>query len=209
MQVFALTGGFGSGKSSVARHWRARGLPVVDADELARRAVARGEPVLEAIARAFGPEMLQADGTLDRRALAGRVFGDTLARERLNQLVHPRVRALAQAEFAKISATGAPLACYEVPLLFETGQQERYRPVVVVSLSEATQLERAMLRDGATLEQVRARIKSQLPLADKVARADYVIDNEGTLSATEAAADRVLSAVCRDLSVDPGAYAGS
>lgn len=190
----------------VAQHWRSLGLPVVDADQLARDAVAPGQPALAEISEAFGAGVLRPDGSLDRAALAERVFEDPEARARLNQLVHPQVRSLAQARFSEVEASGAPLACYEVPLLFETGQAEAYRPVVLVSVSEATQLLRAMSRDGAEPEAVHARIRSQLPLAAKAAQADYVIDNEGTPAVTRTLADAVLRAVCLDTGVDPSRY---
>ena len=206
MRVFALTGGIGSGKSTVAQYWRSRGLAVVDADQLARDVVAPGQPALARIVEAFGPGLLRPDGSLDRGALAERVFEDEEARQRLNQLVHPQVRSLAQVRFAEVEARGAPLACYEVPLLFETGQADAYRPVVLVSASEATQLARAMSRDGAEPDAVRARIQSQLPLAVKAAQADYVIDNEGTPAATRTLADAVLRAVCLETGVDPSHY---
>lgn len=206
MRVFALTGGIGSGKSTVARYWRSLGLMVVDADQLARQAVAPGSPALAQIVDVFGQDVLHPDGTLDRGVLATKVFGDTSARERLNQLVHPEVRRLARAEFRKLEQGGTPLACYEVPLLFETGQAEAYRPVVLVSVSEATQLARTVGRDGTTPEATRARIQSQLPLATKAQQADYVIDNEGSLDNTRAQARTVLQAVCRDMGIDGSLY---
>lgn len=206
MRVFALTGGIGSGKSTVAAYWRELGLPVVDADQLARQAVAPGEPALERIATAFGREVMNLDGTLNRSALAARVFGDAPARARLNQLVHPEVRRLAQAEFAALEERGEPLACYEVPLLFETGQADAYRPVVLVSVSETTQLARTLGRDGGDPEAAKARIQSQLPLATKAKQADHVIDNEGTPDQTRSQARAVLAAVCRQLGVDAVRY---
>jgi dephospho-CoA kinase len=206
MRAFALTGGIGSGKSTVAAYWRSLGLPVIDADQLARQAVAPGEPALAAIASAFGHELLNDDGTLDRSALAARVFGDADARTRLNQLVHPDVRRRAQAEFAALRERGEPLACYEVPLLFETGQADAYRPVVLVSVSEATQLARTLQRDGGNPETARARIQSQLPLAVKVLQADYVIDNEGSPDDTRLRARAVLEAVCDACGVDASRY---
>src|SRR5690606_37853082 len=108
-------------------------------------------------------------------ALGRIVFGDPAARRALEAIVHPRVQQAAAQELARIAATGQELACYEVPLLFETGQQDAYRPVVVVAVDERTQLERAMERDGLTTDEARARLAAQMPLAEKVARADYVI----------------------------------
>lgn len=206
MHVFGLTGGIGSGKTSVARHWRARGLPVVDADDLARQAVAPGQPALAQIVGRFGGDVLHADGSLNRAALAARIFGDSALRDQLNRIVHPEVRRLARERFRALEEQGAPLACYEVPLLFETAQQEAYRPVVLVSVPAAIQRERASARDGSSPEAIQARIDSQMPLEEKAERADYVIDNGGSWSATRAAADQVLSAICIQLGVDPARF---
>ena len=206
MHVFGLTGGIGSGKSTVARHWRSRGLPVVDADELARGAVGPGSALLAEVVSHFGTGVLQPNGELNRGALARLVFDDSQARQALNALVHPEVRRLAHERFAALADQQVPLACYEVPLLFETGQADRYRPVVVVTAAETTRIARAMARDGVSAEAVRARIRSQLPLADKATAADYVIDNEGRIPETEARADCVLRAVCEQLGVSPKAF---
>lgn len=195
LRVFSLTGGIASGKSTVAGHWRSLDLPVVDADELARRVVAPGTPGLAAVVERFGPSVLDENGGLDRGALGRIVFGDPAARRALEAIIHPRVQEAAREEFARIAATGERLACYEVPLLFETGQHTVYRPVVVVTVDEPTQLERAMQRDGLTAEEARARIAAQMPLAEKVAKADYVIDNTGPLAATLEDAERVLASI--------------
>jgi dephospho-CoA kinase len=206
IRVFGLTGGLGSGKSSVAAHYRARGLAVIDADALARSVVAPGSPGLSEITAAFGRAMLQPDGSLDRARLARHVFGDAAARERLEQITHPRIQALRDAEVAALAAAGEPLACYEVPLLFEKGLERGLRPVVVVVVPEELQIERAMRRDNAPEAQVRARLAAQLPLAEKARRADHVIDNSGALSATLSAADDVLRRVCAELAVDASRY---
>ncbi len=204
--IFGLTGGIGSGKSTVAAHFRQRGVDVVDADQLAREAVAPGSAALDAIVAEFGPEMQLPDGHLNRPALAARVFGDDAARKTLNQLVHPRVRELARARFQELEARGVPLICYEIPLLYETHQAENYRPVVVVESSEATQLRRAMQRDGASEAEVLARIRAQLPLREKAARADYVIHNDGPKPQTYAQADAVLRSLCDIAGVEPARY---
>lgn len=204
LRVFALTGGIASGKSTVARHWRSLGLPVVDADELSRRVVAPGTPGLAAIVERFGPSVIDDGGALDRGALGRIVFGNPAARRELEAIVHPRVQQAAAEELARIAATGRELACYEVPLLFETGQQDAYRPVVVVAVDEATQLERAMQRDGLGAGEARARIAAQMPLAEKVARADYVIDNSGPIPSTLESARRVLEAIRRETDDAPG-----
>ncbi|KYG04368.1 dephospho-CoA kinase [Sorangium cellulosum] len=193
--LFGLTGGLGSGKSTVAARFRAQGLPVIDADALARDVVAKGTEGLAEVVRAFGPEVLAPDGSLDRARVAAIVFDDPDKRRRLNAIVHPRIGALLLERAAEIEARGEPLACYEAALLVENGLADAFRPLVVVAVPEAVQLARAMARDGATEEQVRARLAAQLPLADKVAVADHVIDNAGDRAATERQADEVLAAI--------------
>jgi dephospho-CoA kinase len=150
--------------------------------------------------------MLLSDGNLDRAALGALVFQDPEARQRLNAIVHPRVRELAKSRFAELGAAGDPLACYEVPLLVETGQVEAYRPVVVVSCSEARQLERLQRRDGISEEAALKRVRSQTPLEDKVRVADYVIDNEGTVGQALERATQVLGAICEWVGVAAGRY---
>lgn len=206
LHLFGLTGGIGSGKSTVARRFRARGLPVIDADELAREVVAPGTPGLAAIVERFGAEVLAPDGTLDRKLVASRVFGDEEARRALNAITHPRVGALSVERAQALDARGEPLACYEVPLLFEGRLAEALKPIVVVTTSVATQTSRAMARDGATAEEVEARIRAQMPLAEKEHLADYVIDNSGPLSSTLARADEVLDLICNRFGIDPERY---
>lgn len=193
LRVFGLTGGIGSGKSTVAALLRERGVPVVDADELAREAVAPGSQGLAEVVASFGPEVLDASGALDRKRLAAVVFGDEAARKRLNAITHPIVRQLSQQRFAELDRQGHELAAYDVPLLFEVGLDQVLKPVVVVYASEATQLERVMRRDGSSADQARARIRAQLPLTDKRARADHVIDNDGSPGELAAQVDRVLA----------------
>lgn len=204
--VFGLTGGIGSGKSSVGRHFASRGLPVIDADVLAREAVAPGSPALNELVAEFGEAILDQGGALDRKALAAQVFGNETARQRLNQITHPRVRQLSVERFQSLDAAGEPLACYEVPLLFESGLADAMRPVVVVSVPRELQLSRSMARDSATREEIQARIDSQLPLTEKEQRADHVIDNSGELSDTLSRADQALRAICVALSIDPARY---
>jgi dephospho-CoA kinase len=206
IRVFGLTGGIGSGKSTVAARFRERGLPVIDADELAREAVLKGSPGLGEIVAEFGAEVLDTNGELDRKKLADVVFADEAARKQLEQITHPRVRALSLERVQALAAEGQPLACYEVPLLIETGLADVLRPLVVVSVDEATQVARTVGRDAASEAQVRARIAAQLPLAKKAEMADHVIDNSGPLAATRARADEVLDAICASLGVDPARY---
>jgi dephospho-CoA kinase len=192
LRVFGLTGGIGSGKSSVAALLRERGVPVVDADELAREVVAPGTPGLAEIGRVFGPQVIGADGRLDRKRLGALVFSDAEARKRLNAITHPLVRALSQERFAQLAQQGVTLAGYDVPLLFEVGLDAVLRPIVVVAASEAAQLGRILARDELTEAEARARIAAQLPLAEKQRRADHVVDNNGSLADLPAQVDRLL-----------------
>lgn len=165
---------------------------MVDADELARQAVEPGSAGLAEVVSAFGRSILLPDGNLDRRQLGARVFADEAARKRLNSMVHPRVRELAQQRFAALEQAGVTLAGYDVPLLFEVGLEQSLRPVVVVATSAASQLERILQRDSITPDEARARIAAQLSLADKRARADYVIENDGSLTELAARVDELL-----------------
>ena len=192
LRVFGLTGGIGSGKSTVAALLRERGVPVLDADELAREALAPGSPGLAEVAQAFGPGVLDSQGHLDRKRLAAIVFRDQEARKRLNGITHPLVRRISQERFAELEALGVTLAGYDVPLLFEVGLDQVLRPVVVVATSEATQLERILSRGGLSREQAEARIAAQLPLAEKRARADHVIENDGSRAELAAQVDSLV-----------------
>ena len=206
--MFGLTGGIGSGKSTVAARFRERGLPVIDADELARAVVARGTPGLSDVVRELGPEFLTEQGELDRKKVAALVFFDPGARRKLNRITHPRVAELSAERMQELARRGDPLACYEVPLLVEAGLSEMLRPLVVVRADPRTQIRRTMARDGATEDEARARVLSQMPIDDKAKLADYVVDNEGTREATLERADEVLDSICRSLGVDPDRYPG-
>ncbi len=197
MLVFGLTGGLASGKSTVAARLRAQGVPVIDADQLAREVVAPGTPGLAAVVDAFGPSVLLPDGSLDRAAVAALVFSDPEKRRRLNAIVHPLIGAASAARLAELSARGEPLACYEAALLVENGLADAFRPLVVVAVAEDVPVARALARDAATEEQARARIQAQLPLAAKVAAADHVIDNGGSREDTERQTDEVLEKIRR------------
>ena len=207
LRVFGLTGGIGSGKSAVAAHWRARGLPVVNADELARVAVQPGSDALRQIIDYFGPDIVDAGGNLDRARLGGIVFSDTEARRVLDGIVHPAVRKLAGARFAEVAKRGEPLACYEVPLLYEVGLERTYTPVVVVNAPEALRRPRLAARDGLGQSQIDARIAAQMPLSEKVRRADYVIENDGSLAQLHERSDAILEALCDTLALDSKLYA--
>jgi dephospho-CoA kinase len=207
VQVFGLTGGLASGKGVVSARFAARGVPVINADELARDVVRPGTPGLAAIAAEFGAEVIAQNGELERRRLGQRVFGDPAARKRLEAITHPRIHAAMAERVAELAARGEALACYEAPILVELGRADAVRPLVVVAADTETQVARAMQRDGLPEAEVRARIAAQLPLEEKVRVADYVIHNDGQLEETRAAADRVLDAIAAEFSIPPERYA--
>ena len=205
MHLFGLTGGIASGKSTVAARLRARGVPVIDADELAREVVAPGTPGLAAVVEAFGTSVLAPDGSLDRKALATVAFADPAARKRLEAITHPRITQLSMERAAELERAGEPLGCYEAALLVENKVADAFRPLVVVACPEEMQIERLVAR-GSTRDDAVARIRAQKPLAEKTAAADHVIDTTGTLEDNARRTDEVLRAICQELDVDPKRY---
>ncbi len=187
--LIGLTGGIACGKSTVADALRARGAVIVDADQVARDVVAPGTPGLAAVVEAFGEGVLDADGRLDRAALGARVFGDEMARRRLEGILHPLIAQESMVQLQTAAATGAPLVVYDAALLVESGRADLFRPLVVVSAPEAVQRERLMARDGLERPAAEARIAAQMPVAEKAAVADHVVDNGGDRAATEAQID--------------------
>ena len=198
MKVVGLTGGIGSGKSTVAKMFAARGAVVIDADRLARAAVAPGTPGLKAVIDRFGAEYLTSEGALDRRKLGRHVFENAEALAALNEIVHPEVARLSLAEREAAAASGARVVMYDVPLLYENGLDAAYSPIIVVAVRPDVQRSRIRSRDPLSDEEIEARIAAQMPLDQKVARADYVIDNNGDLASTERQVDEVFEALTRD-----------
>jgi len=190
-----LTGGIGSGKSEVSRRLAARGAIVVDADLLAREVVAAGSDGFAEVVAAFGPDVVGADGELDRAALGRQVFGDRAARHRLEQIVHPRVRLRAAEIEAEIEAGMQPavgadmVVVHDVPLLVETGQQGDFDVVVVVDASDEVRLDRLVPGRGMDPDEARGRIASQAGRAERLAAADLVVGNGGDMVDLDAAVD--------------------
>lgn len=182
--IVGLTGGIGAGKSTVARFFEELGVPIVDADQVAREVV---EPLTEGLAEvvaAFGESVLDDDGALDRAKLGKRIWGDDEARARLESILHPRIGARSMQKLSALAGEGHPYAMYEAALLVENGSHRMMGALVVVAVDEATQLARVRARDDLDEEAIRARIASQLPQVEKVALADYVIENDGSLEDT-------------------------
>jgi len=183
MLLVGLTGGIGSGKSTVARMLADRGASVLDADAFARDAIALGTPGFDRAVALFGPEVVRADGDLDRGRIASEVFADAERRRALEAIVHPEVRRLIAEGVAGHVGT-SHVVVLNSPLLIETGSDRDCEVVVVVSARPETQIARSVAR-GMDEADARARLAVQLPLGDKVERADVVLDNEGTLEALE------------------------
>lgn len=179
--VVGVTGGIATGKSAVVEQFRQLGAAVISADELAREIVRPGEEALAQLVARFGQDILQADGTLDRKALAEIIFADPAARQDLNQITHPAIARLAAARIASLQRQGEALVIYEAPLLFEAGAESRVDRVLVVTAPAEVQRRRLMARDGLDDQAAQARITAQMPLADKVRRADFVVENAGSI----------------------------
>lgn len=190
MLLVGLTGGIGSGKTTVARMLERRGAVVFDADVLARKAVEPGTPGFKAVVERFGASVLAPGGDLDREALASIVFADPAARRDLEAIVHPEVRRMF-AEACEAYRDTDAVVVFSAPLLVETGMHTAFDVLIVVSTTERTQIERLMRGRGMSEAQIRARIAAQAPLEEKAAVADILIDNEGTLEELEAQVDRV------------------
>ena len=190
--VIGLSGGIGSGKSTVSRMFRELGATVIDADAIVHELQAPGMPIVEELAQEFGREILDATGALDRKALGALVFADEAARLRLNQIVHPQVGAEFARRLAAAIEAKAPFVVLDIPLLFEgresgkgSAASRKVETTVVVWVPEAVQLERQIARDRCTREDALQRIRAQLPLDRKRELADHVIDNSGSLADTE------------------------
>jgi dephospho-CoA kinase len=191
-RVVGLTGGIGSGKTTVARMLEKRGATLIDADAIVHELQAPGAPLLDEIAEAFGSEVIDASGALDREALGAIVFADPEARRRLERIVHPKVGAEVARRLADAHSAGVPLLVLDIPLLFEgraagsggTSSLE-FDATIVVWVPRKIQIERQVEREGYGRDEAERRIRAQLPLDEKRRLADFTIDNSGSLEETE------------------------
>lgn len=190
MRRIGLTGGIGSGKSTVASLLQERGAIVIDADSIARELVEPGEPALEALVTEFGPRILTESGTLSRGELAKLAFSDPEATKRLNAIMHPLIRAESA---RRLEVAAAAVVVYDMPLLVETKQQDLVDTVVVVDIPESLQVERSVTMRGLDREDVERRMQMQASREERLALADYVIDNSGSLGELKAAVDGLWS----------------
>lgn len=192
MLKVGLTGNIASGKSAVAAEWQRLGAAVIDADALAREAVAPGTPGLAAVVAAFGDGVLRADGTLDRAALRGIVFADPVARARLESIVHPGVARLRAEREAALEQAGEPLVINVIPLLFEVGLEDAFDEIVLVDAPESVRRRRLVELRGLDEREAARMIEAQMPAEAKRGRATFVIENRGTLEELRTAARAVL-----------------
>lgn len=188
--ILGVTGNIASGKSSVCRELARRGAVVVDADQLAREVVEPGSAVLKQLVSIFGEDILETNGSLDRQCLGDLVFTDPAAREHVNAITHPAIAALSVKRLQELRDT-APLVVYEAPLLYEVGAERRVDKVLLVTVAPEVQLARLMARDGLDEQSARQRIAAQMPQEQKIARADYLIDNSASREETIAQVERL------------------
>lgn len=184
MRRVALTGGIATGKSHVLAQLAKLGAPTIDADKLARDVVAPGTPGLKAVVDRFGEDVLDQMGGLDRRKLGAIVFSDPVARRDLEEIIHPAVRGAIDEWYASLGEVPAGFAVADIPLLYETARQREFDAVIVTACDTNTQLTRIMARDGISEAEARARIAAQLPMSEKIRRADYVINTDGSFDET-------------------------
>ncbi|WP_447408102.1 dephospho-CoA kinase [Weissella confusa] len=193
MFKLGLTGGIATGKSTVSNHFKELGIPVLDADVVAREVVEPGQPALADIVAEFGDEMLLPDGSLNRKALGAVVFGNPEKLAKLNHFTHPRVQASMRAQADAYAKAGVPLIVLDIPLLLEGKNAAGADAVMVVTVPADVQQERLMARNQLSADDARKRMNSQMPMAEKEQLADYVIDNSGTIAETYEQVDAVLA----------------
>ncbi|WP_242145543.1 MULTISPECIES: dephospho-CoA kinase [unclassified Bacillus cereus group] len=190
--VIGLTGGIASGKSTVSQMLRECNIPVIDADIVAREVVEQGKPAYNKIVEVFGKEILQEDGELNRQKLGSIVFHNEEKRMQLNGIAHPAVRKEMNEQKDRYINEGVQAVVLDIPLLFEGKLTNLVDHVLVVAVSPRVQLERLMKRNGFSEEEAKARIHSQMPLAEKITLGDKVIYNDGTIAETKGQLERIL-----------------
>lgn len=180
MKIIGLTGGIGSGKSTVARSLQEHGFPIVDADLIAREIVEPGQPALAELAKEFGADILNADGSLDRGLLASRAFTNKDTTQRLNNITHPRINQRTQELFDEARENGAEAVIYDMPLLIDKGLHKDMDATIVVHAAEHVRLERLTTKRGLDVDDVRRRINAQIDDETRKQHADILLDNNGT-----------------------------
>lgn len=195
MRIIGLTGNIAAGKSAVAQRLAALGAPLIDADQLAREAVAPGSPALRAIGQRFGAAVLASDGSLDRAALRRVVFADSAAREALNAIVHPEVALRRERAVAEHRAAGAGIVICDIPLLFEAGLESTVDSIVLVEAPVEVRRERLIRHRALSADEADAMIAAQIPSEAKRVRAQFIIENAGTRAELDAKVDALWAAL--------------
>ena len=193
MSVYGLTGGIGSGKSTVANIFQESGIPVVLADDVGRQLAAKGSDGLAEIVNSFGIDILDATGELDRRRLGTLIFNNPDRRRHLEGILHPRVRDLSRELFRNLEQAGNQIVIYESALLYETQRHTEMRGVILVTASEKQRIARVRSRDGSDEEDVRKRIRAQLNEEEKRGLADHIVDNSGDLQTLQGNVSRLIA----------------
>lgn len=193
--ILGLTGGIATGKSTVTAMLRERGIPVIDADQIAREVVEPGKPAYEAIVRHFGRDILLENGQLDRKKLGEVVFSDEAERQKLNAIVHPEVRRVMRQEAEVAEENGAQIVFMDIPLLYESKLQYLVEKIVVVYAPSDMQLARMMERDELDEEQAKKRLRAQFPIDQKKLEADFLIDNSQSREETQRQVEELLTVI--------------
>lgn len=193
MKWVGLTGGIASGKSTVVQSLRKHQIPIVDADELAKMVVAPGSPGLKSVVHEFGSEVLSADGSLNRRILGQRVFGNKERLDKLQSILHPLIRIEVDKIKKDLEQKGCALAIYDIPLLFESQAQDQFDLIVVVTCSLEQQRQRMAARDELSAKEIEDRLAAQLPLEVKEKEADFIVHNDGDLKNLQVEIQKLLS----------------
>ncbi|GAE27913.1 dephospho-CoA kinase [Halalkalibacter wakoensis JCM 9140] len=190
--LIGLTGGIASGKSTVSSIIKSKGIPIIDADQIAREVVEPGSKTLQEIVKHFGQGILNEDGTLARKKLGAIIFNQPKERQTLNQMIHPAVRQRMQEQKEKFMEAGEKTIVFDIPLLYESDLFHLVEKVLLVYVDETTQLRRLMQRDQAGEDDAKSRMASQMPLVQKRERADAIIDNSGTIEETIKQLENIL-----------------
>ncbi|MCT0485767.1 dephospho-CoA kinase [Weissella paramesenteroides] len=199
MFKLGLTGGIATGKTTISNYLKTKGIPVLDADEYARKVVEPGTPGLTDIVNTFGKQVLQSDGSLNRKLLGQIIFNDMTARQKLNGITHPRIQQMMTDELQKLAKDKTPLVNLDIPLLLENHNIAGADAIMVVTVPESIQLNRLMQRNNLTKEEAQRRIDAQMPLSEKEKLADFIVDNSGTIANTLTQVDKVIQNITESI----------
>ncbi len=193
MKIIGLTGGIGSGKSTVSEYLASKGIKIVDADKISHEMMENGSSLLEELAIAFGDEIINSDGSLNRRELARLAFATEEGKNLLNRITHKEISKRVDRQIAELKKSNERIIFFDAPLLFEAGMDSKTGETWLVHVDEATRISRVRDRDGLSEEEILARIKAQMSEEEKLARASHVLDNSGSVEELYAQVDSLLA----------------